>query len=191
MTYRTLTPMYKELYGERIVIRPYRESDAPTLHAAIAESREHLRLWLSFADEHQTVEETQDWIVRMQAGWLLREQFYNGIWRMEDNNFLGGVSLHVRDWKIAYFMIGYWLRASATGQGYMAEAVQRLTDFAFNGLKANRVEILCSVDNEASAAVARRAGYVLEGTRRNDYQLPSGEISSSFVFSLIPEDRGG
>ena len=191
MTYRTLTPMYRELYGERVMIRPYRESDAPTLHAATLESREYLRPWVLFSGDQETVEETRDWIVRMQAGWLLRERFYNGIWRMTDNHFLGSISLHVRHWDIGYFMIGYWLRPSATGQGYMTEAVRLLTEFAFAGLKANRVEILCSVDNAASAAVARRAGYVLEGTRRNDYQLPSGELSSSFVFSLIPEDRGG
>ena len=48
----TLIPLFDELRGERVVVRPYRSEDAPALHEAVAESRDHLRPWLLFADKH-------------------------------------------------------------------------------------------------------------------------------------------
>jgi hypothetical protein len=67
--------MAEELQGERVLLRRYSPADAPALHEAIVESREHLRPWESFADAFQTLEATQDWIIRSTASWLLRERF--------------------------------------------------------------------------------------------------------------------
>ena len=41
-TYRTLMPLFEQLQGERVVVRPYREGDAQALFEAVAESRDHL-----------------------------------------------------------------------------------------------------------------------------------------------------
>ena len=71
--YRTLIPLFEELRGERVLVRPYRESDAQALFEAVAESRDHLRPWLPFADTHQSAEESRDWIIHQVANWLLRE----------------------------------------------------------------------------------------------------------------------
>src|SRR5207237_10259404 len=78
--FRTLIPMFEELRGERVIIRPYRESDAQDVFEAVGEWRDHLRPWLPFADEHQTVEETRDWIIHQVAAWLLREDMTLGMW---------------------------------------------------------------------------------------------------------------
>src|SRR5947209_15180281 len=103
ITYRTLIPLFEELRGERIIIRPYRESDAQAVHEAVAESRDHLRLWLPFADEHQTVEESRDWIIHQAAQWLLREDMTLGMWEAASDRFLGGIGFHPRDWDTGYF----------------------------------------------------------------------------------------
>jgi len=99
--------------------------------------------------------------------------------------YLGGTGLHVHDWDIAYFEIGYWIRASAQGHGYVTEAVRLLTDYVFDTLKASRVEIRCDELNVRSAAVPRRLGYVEEGLLRNDSTTPEGELRNTLVFSLI------
>jgi hypothetical protein len=66
-TPRSLTPLFDELRGERVVVCPYRLEDAPALQEAVAESREHVRPWLPFADHHQTVDESRDWILHCMA----------------------------------------------------------------------------------------------------------------------------
>ncbi|GAC1355663.1 MAG: GNAT family N-acetyltransferase [Ktedonobacteraceae bacterium] len=187
--YHTLLPLFEELQGERVVLRPYRESDAQALFEAINESRAHIRPWLPFADAHQTVEESRDWIIRQQAQILLREDMNFSLWDRVSGHYVGGNGLHPRNWKIGYFEIGYWLRTSATGHGYMTEAVKLLTEYLFTHFKANRVEIRCDAQNERSAAVAQRLGFVQEGQLRNNDLTPSGNLRDTLIFALTPEDR--
>lgn len=187
--YRTLIPLFDELQGERVVVRPYRESDAQALFEAVAESREHIRPWLPFADDHQTIEESRDWIIHRQSEWLLREVLPLSIWEKATQRFLGGTALHPRDWEIRYFEIGYWLRASAPGRGYMTEAIGLLTEFAFTSLAANRVEIRCDERNKRSAAVAMRLGFKQEARLRNNEKAVDGSLRTTLIFALTPEDR--
>ncbi len=168
------------------MVRPYRESDAQGLFEAVAESREHIRPWLPFADEHQTVEESRDWIIHMTAQWLLREDLILSIWEAATGRFLGGIGFHAHNWDIGYFEIGYWIRASAEGHGYITEAVRLLANYAFHTLQANRLEIRCDELNARSAAIPQRLGFVREGCLRNDATASDGRIRSTLVFSLIP-----
>jgi RimJ/RimL family protein N-acetyltransferase len=187
-SYRTLIPLFDELRGEHVIVRPYREEDAQALFEAIGESREHIRPWLPFADAHQEIDETRDWIIQGMAKWLLREEFHLGMWEKSSGRFLGGMGLHTRDWEIGFFEIGYWLRASAEGHGYVSESARLVTTFAFNNLKANRVIIRCDARNQRSAAVARRLGFVQEACLRNDSLAPDGTLRNTLIFALIPED---
>jgi len=189
--YRTLIPLFDELRGTRVLVRPYRESDAPALQQAVAESREHLRPWMPFYNEHQTVEASRDWIIHTMAQWLLREVVSLSMWDAADpDRYLGGIGIHPHDWDIGYFEIGYWLRASTEGHGYVTEAVTMLTDFCFNELHANRVEIRCDERNLRSAAVPRRLGFAQDACLRSDLRANDGSLRNTLVFSLISSDRG-
>lgn len=186
--YRTLIPLFEELRGERVIVRPYRVEDAEALKEAVEESRDHLRPWLPFADAHQSIEESRDFIIRSMAQWLLRENGPLSIWQQSSGAFLGGVGFHIHDWDLRYFEIGYWLRASAEGHGYMIEAVRLVTDFLFERLGAQRVQIRCDALNLRSAAVAERLGFVQEARMRNSRQAADGSIRDTLIFSLIPTD---
>ena len=188
-TFHTLIPLFKELRGERVVVRPYRESDAQSLYEAVAESRDHLRPWMPFADEHQTMDESRHWIILQMAHWILRDDLMLSIWEQESDRYLGGTGLYPHNWEIGYFEIGYWIRASAEGHGYIAESVRLLTNYAFDNLKANRIEIRCDELNARSAAIPNRLGYVLEGRLRNHLATSDGRLRTTLIFSLIPEDR--
>ncbi|MBO0782668.1 MAG: GNAT family N-acetyltransferase [Ktedonobacteraceae bacterium] len=95
--YRTLRPLFDELRGERIIVRPYHQGDAPALFEAVVESREHIRPWLPWADQHQKIEDTQDYVIRCMARWLLRDDMPLSIWEKGTNRFLGGTGLHPRN----------------------------------------------------------------------------------------------
>ncbi|HEY7127009.1 MAG TPA: GNAT family N-acetyltransferase [Ktedonobacterales bacterium] len=187
MAFRTLLPLFDQLEGERVLIRPYRLDDADALYEAIAESRDHLRPWLPFADE--TEDEARDYLVRAEARWLLREGFDTGIWSRETGRFLGSIGAHPRDWDVPSFEIGYWLRASAEGQGYLTEAGRMLTAYLFTHLGANRLEIRCDARNIRSANAARRLGFVQEAHMRNQRISHEGKLRDTLVFSMIPADR--
>jgi RimJ/RimL family protein N-acetyltransferase len=187
--YHTLIPLFEELRGERVLVRPYSESDAEALFEAMNESRDHLRPWLPFADEHQTIDESRNWIIHQMAQWLLRDNLILSIWELSTGRYLGSTGLHPHNWEIGYFEIGYWLRASAEGFGYVTEAVQLLTNYALDSLQANRLEIRCDELNVRSAAVPKRLGYVLEGRLRNHLTSSDGRLRTILIFSFIQGDR--
>lgn len=186
--HRSLIPLFDELRGERVVVRPYQPEDAEQHYAAVEESRAHLAPWLPWVGGYASVADSRNYIARMRANWLLREDMGLGIFERATGRYLGGTGLHPRDWEAGVFEIGYWLRADAEGHGYMTEAVRLLTTFAFESLGANRVFIRCDARNSRSANVARRLGFVQEAHLRNELRGHNGGLRDTLVFGRIPGD---
>ncbi len=176
--------------GERVLIRPFRQGDGAALWEAIEESRDHIEPWLPWGPKHTCTDDSEEYSRRMQAQWLLRENLALSIWLRSDGRFLGGTGLHNIRWDIPAFEIGYWLRKSAEGFGYMTEAVSLLTETCLSELGAKRIEIRVATGNLRSAAIPRRLGYELEGTLRNSSKLSNGEVVDMLVFAKIPLVEG-
>jgi RimJ/RimL family protein N-acetyltransferase len=190
--YPSLRPMFEELRGTRVLLRPYTLADAAERHTANAESRDHLRPWEpEQADAFYTLDETRDWIIRVSADWLLRKRFSIGMWHIETQQYLGGLGLHPREpdgWAIPAFSIGYWVRVSEQGHGYVTEAVRLLTTYVFEVLHAQRIEIVCDARNKRSIAVAQRVGFIQEGRLRNVWRYADGALADEMVYALTPAD---
>lgn len=189
--YLTLIPLPDELRGERVALRPYQADDAPAVFEAIEESRQHLAPWMLWVAHHRSILETHDFIAHSRARWLLRDELNMAIWELATGRYLGSTGLHGIDWHLRRFEIGYWLRQSAEGHGYMTEAAGLLADFALETLGANRVEIRCDARNHRSAAVAERLGFVREARLRNAEHAPDATLRDTLIFSLTPADRAG
>lgn len=187
-TARILRELPEELVGERVIVRPYRASDGAAVFEAIDESREHLAPWMPWVKEHKTPDDSEAFARRANARWLLREDLGVGLWERDAGRYLGGSGLHRIQWDVPSFEIGYWIRASAEGKGYMTEAVRLLCRLAFETLDANRVFIRCDSRNTRSAAIPRRLGFQHECTARNDARSLSGELRDTFTFAMTPED---
>ncbi len=84
--------------------------------------------------------------------------------------------------------MGYWIRASEEGRGYVQEAVRVLTRAAFEYVGANRVMVRCDSTNERSRHVIARAGFVSEGTMRRTGLRRDGSLRDTLVFAMIRED---
>jgi len=189
--YQTLRPIAEELHGARVLLRRYHREDAPSLQEAVAESRDQLRLWESFGDAFQTLAETEDWIIRRTASWLLRQRLSLGMWESQSGRYLGQLELWPRGpagWAIPAFELAYWVRQSEQGKGYATEGVRLLTDYAFQSLGAQRVELGIDAKNVRSIAVARRCGFVLEGCLRHTGIEEDGVLVDNLIFALIPAD---
>ncbi|GAC1395236.1 MAG: GNAT family N-acetyltransferase [Chloroflexota bacterium] len=176
------------LVGPRVVARPYDDGDVDAVYAAVQESLDHLRPWLPWWNTHQIPADTQAFIRRSQGRWTLREEMSMGLFTRGDGAFLGGIGLHPQDWGVPSFEIGYWLRRSAEGHGYMTEAVRLLTTFAFDRWEAQRVFIRCDARNHRSTAVPERLGYIREGCLRRVGRDTSGNLEDMRIYAMIPED---
>lgn len=173
---------------ERLLIRAPRPGDGPTVYEAAIASYDNLHPWIPWAKTRPTLESMEEYARRGSARFLLREDMPLLLFRKNDGLLVGGTGLHRMDWSVPRFEIGYWVRSSLEGQGYITEAVNGLTHFTFETLRAERIEIRCDSNNERSAAVARRCGYVLEGQLRRDGRTPDGHLRDTLLFSMIREE---
>ncbi|MEC7939260.1 MAG: GNAT family N-acetyltransferase [Pseudomonadota bacterium] len=110
-------------------------------------------------------------------------EFWFNIIEKNTEAFIGAIDFIVRDDSIPCFEIGYWLRTSKTGFGYVSEAIQLVEEFAFFNKGAKRVEIKMAATNLKSQAVAKRCGYQQEACFANARRLPSGELDSTLVYA--------
>ena len=62
--------------------------------------------------------------------------------------------------------IGYWLKKSVRGRGLAHQAVLAMCRIGFEEYGVNKVIIRAAVDNSPSNAVAQKAGFHHDGTRR-------------------------
>lgn len=91
----------------------------------------------------------------------------------------------VDDWsKADVAQFGYWIAASARGRGYATRAAILLTRWLFE-LGAARVFLTIVAGNEESVAVARRAGFVYEGTMRS-HGVWMGQRCDVMWFAALP-----
>jgi len=99
-----------------------------------------------------------------------------------------GLALAVRiDSEAREAELGYMLAPGARGRGIATQALRQLSAWAFGTLGARRLQLLISVENQASSRVAERSGFVLEGVLRSLY-LKQDLRSDTELWSLLPTD---
>ncbi|MBN1564930.1 MAG: GNAT family N-acetyltransferase [Anaerolineae bacterium] len=173
---------------ERLLIRAPRPGDGKIINAGLRESIVELRPWMPWAKEIPPVEESEQFARRGAAGWLMQDDMPLLIFRRTDGVYLGGSGFHRIEWAIPSLEIGYWLRTSQTGNGYMTEAVIGMTKFAFEVMGVERIEIRCDSRNTRSAAIAQRAGYTREALFRHHLRAPDGSLRDTLVFARLAGD---
>jgi ribosomal-protein-alanine N-acetyltransferase len=62
--------------------------------------------------------------------------------------------------------LGYWLLPEYQGHGYALEAIQAMVHHGFQGMDLHRVEAVVESDNYPSSQVLAKAGFTMEGIRR-------------------------
>lgn len=81
----------------------------------------------------------------------------------------------------------YWMADSARGRGWTGRAAATVANWAFAERGLERLELGHRVNNPASGAVARRAGFVQEGTERAKF-LIDGERIDVDTYGRLPSD---
>jgi RimJ/RimL family protein N-acetyltransferase len=174
---------------DRLILRTPRTGDGPVLHEALVESIVELRqfLWfLPWVAEEQTRDSAEIRCRRCEANFLSRTDLPFLAFERSTGRLVGGIGLHRTDWDLPKTEVGYWIRPSEAGKGYVTESVQTLVAWALSGLGAQRVELVTEDTNVASRSVAERCGFVLEGVLHNVLRGPDGSLRNSCIYARLP-----
>lgn len=180
--YRLVTP--------HLELRAYDPAQAEALRTAIAESLEHLRPWMPWAEgEPQPLDQKVELLRKFRAHFDLGIEFGYAIFAREDGALVGGSGLHPRAGPGA-LELGYWIHASRIGRGWATETAGALTRAAIELHDVRRVEIRCDPLNVRSAAIPRKLGYRLEATLRAVTPSPQG-LRDAMVWTMLDEELPG
>jgi RimJ/RimL family protein N-acetyltransferase len=145
-----------ELESERLIIRKPRADDWTLfLDSLVYSQNDILKYNCAFVTEivTETIKKKIDqYISTFDLG--KRLQYF--IFSKHNDQFLGGIALNNIDWSVPKFSFGYWLDSRHIGNGFMTEAVETMTRYCFEVLKAHRVEIMCYGENVKSINVAKK-----------------------------------
>ena len=173
----------------RLLLRAPRAGDGPALHEALVESLPELRrfLWfLSWVAEEQTLDSAEIRCRRAQANFFARTDLPFWVIDKATGKLVGSAGLHRTDWSIPKTEVGYWIRTSCRGNGYVAEAVDALVKLALEQLGARRIELITDEENTSSRKVAERCQFELEGVLRNERLGPEGRLRNTCIYARLP-----
>jgi RimJ/RimL family protein N-acetyltransferase len=178
----------EEFETSRLLIRAPRPGDGAEVNAAVVETFQSLHLWMPWARECPSVDDTETFVRQACSKWVTREDFMLLLFLKGTETLVGASGLHPKNWAVPRFEIGYWCRARFEGQGYVSEAVRGITTFGFETFGARRIEIRCDARNTRSRRVAERNGYQLEGELRCADVGQDGSPRNELHFSLLPHE---
>jgi ribosomal-protein-alanine N-acetyltransferase len=146
------------LKTERLVLRPFREDDAPAVARILSIPRmsEHT---LRFANPYP-VEMAREWIGQHNA-WAEQGLHFQWAITLPNDVLIGTVSLALETGH-SHGDLGYWVDADFWGQSYAPEAARAVLDYGFSALQLARIEAKCFSTNAASIRVLEKAGLLLE-----------------------------
>jgi ribosomal-protein-serine acetyltransferase len=168
----------------QVDIREYKIEDAQKLFELIDKNRKHLYRFI-WVDSIQSVIDVEDFIKRSINLKQYGTGYEYGIYA--DEELVGNVSLYNVNKSHGRAGIGYWVSQDYEGQGIVHRAVDLLIENAFMNLGLHKLTISCAVNNEHSAQLAKKLGFVEEGLLREDFKV-GGEYVDSHVFGFLKSE---
>jgi RimJ/RimL family protein N-acetyltransferase len=128
--------------------------------------------------------EAEDWLAESNLARDRGEGLHLVIADASTDDFLGSVGIHRINRTEGRCDIGYFLAPWARGRGVMSRAVRLLSEWIFETLPIERIEITIEPANAPSRAVAERAGYRFEGVLRS-HTVIKGTRRDMAIYSLL------
>jgi ribosomal-protein-serine acetyltransferase len=173
---------------DRLIIRPTQPTDGKMLHDAILESFDQLHRYMQWCKNICTLSESETYAKEAAENWLAKKNdepyLQLIILDKHTNEFIGATSFHHYDWEIPSVETGYWVKKSKSGNGYITEATNAVTQYAFKQLKVKRISLTCDPENIKSKKIPERLGYTLEGRLKNHRIKPeNGKVGDTLIYA--------
>ncbi|MBF9072499.1 GNAT family N-acetyltransferase [Streptacidiphilus fuscans] len=122
-------------------------------------------------------------------GWITETLLNFGVFRKDTDALVASVGIHGHRFRTdGNAEIGYWTAPEQRRQGFTAEAVAVVCDWAFTELDVVRMEWRAVAGNVGSRAVAEKVGFRFEGTLRGA-TVHRGRRRDAWIGGLLSTDR--
>lgn len=170
----------------RLYIRAYELSDSAALFRMVAGNHESLRNYFPLTVESNgSSMASRGFIKSRQTEIREGKSFFAGIFEKETGQLIGQIAVRDINWRVPKCELGYFIISEKRGLGFAPEAVKAVTDFCMES--AGMVKILLRIENinAASIQVAKKCGFSISGTLRNDFRSADGRLMDCEVWEKI------
>lgn len=149
-----------ELFIDELTLRPWRPSDASAVVRAYQDpaiQQWHVRSMSLDEAQRWIASWFERWLAETGAGWAVFD---------EEEQLLARMSLRTVNLTEGVGEVAYWVLPEARGRDVAHRALRSMSRWFFVQVGLQRLELAHSTRNAGSCRVAVKAGYVLEGTKR-------------------------
>ena len=176
-----------QLFSPRLMMRVLDINDAKPLQRMLADNKQYMLPWIPWAvNEPMSVEVKKEQIRTWKGEFYLDKKYSYGIFDKTGHRLVGLIFLFTRQGD-GILEIGYIIDQQEAGNGYATESCYALTKLGFEHLEIDKMVIHCDPANKASARIAEKLGYRLEGT----YGLPrteEGQRRKNMIWAMFMEE---
>jgi RimJ/RimL family protein N-acetyltransferase len=159
-----------------VALRGWRASDVQALYEAAQDPE--IPRWTIRVPSPFLIGHARDWIARQPEILRSGEAAHFAVTDTQTGELLGTIGLELETHSDVP-EIGYWMAAAARGRGVATRAARLVCDWGFTELGLERIGLRTHVENRASQGVARRAGFLADGTVRG---RDRGGVEREFLF---------
>ena len=146
-----------QIQGENISLRNLAEEDVPIMTQWINDPgvSRYLQVELPVTEEYERA-----WVQDINAS--QNDQVF-GIIEKSTNTYIGNVGIHDIKKESGVATVGIFIgNKSKQGKGYGREAIELVTDFAFDQLRIQKLQAPIFLFNQRSIAIFEKAGFLRE-----------------------------
>lgn len=139
---------------------------AKEIFELIDSDRQHIREFLDFVDSVVDYTNQEDYFKMKLEG--VAKQTDALFFIAVGDKLIGCSDFHFINLVSKQAEIGYWIHSDYKNKGIVTKVVKKLSEYAFQTLKLNRVTIVADVENIASNRVALKNGFTFVGTQKEE-----------------------
>lgn len=174
--------MQEWIVRENIKLRLVEPADAASLYEQIEKTRPQLAKYMPWGDTTRSVADERKFLEYCQTQIAAQKLWNASI--LIDGQAVGMIDLHEIDQANSHADVGYWLGGQYQGNGVMTDCLKKLLEIGFDELKLHKIKLLAEVVNEASNAVAKKVGFQLEGTLKDEI-FSNDEFHDANLYGMV------
>lgn len=167
---------------QNVILRLVDPDDAASLYEQIEKTRPQLAKFMPWGDSTKSVEDERVFLEYCE-GRIAEQKLWNAS-IIIDGKAVGMIDLHNIDSDNEKAEVGYWLGGEYQGNGVMTDCLSKLLEIGFEELNLHKIKLLAEQVNEASNAVAKKVGFVLEGQLKDEI-YSNGAFHDANLYAIV------
>ena len=178
--------MITSIRTQRLILRLPKEADAQDLIRTVTGSSETLSRFLNWCTPEYALSDAVEWARGAEYDAAHGLGFHFLAFEQLSGDLIGSCAVTKRGSALGedgVWNLGYWIRASSEGRGFVSEAIASVIDVARQSDRIDQLEIKMLATNDKSQRVAIKSGAQFIGIRDEDISL-HGKKWPALVYRL-------